>query len=82
MPFRSPNRSGVEYLGFGLDWGILNQYRDPVVPTLLIGAEARLAVSEPMLSCGGLRGCADPSDIDGSGPSREAGVSRAVTEVF
>lgn len=79
LPFRSPNRSGVEYLSLGVDWGVLNQWRDSVQPSLLIGAEARFSVSEPMRACGstarggdaGTVGCADPSDIDRDGQSGE-----------
>jgi len=79
VPFQSPNRSGVEYLGVGIDWGILNQWRDAAYPTLLIGAEARFSVSEPMHACGpsvsGAEGeavgvgCAYPSDINRDGVS-------------
>ncbi|HTV19554.1 MAG TPA: hypothetical protein VMG12_12800, partial [Polyangiaceae bacterium] len=42
----------VEYLGVGLDWGILNQGRDGGSPSLLVGAEGRFSVSEPMHACG------------------------------
>jgi hypothetical protein len=79
VPFQSPNRSGVEYLGVGIDWGILNQWRNAAHPTLLIGAEARFSVSEPMHACappvvgsGGevvSVGCAHPSDINRDGVS-------------
>ncbi len=81
LPFGSPNRSGVEYLGIGVDWGILNQWRDAAQPSLLVGAEVRLSVSEPMHACGptpggaggepGARRCAYPSDIDRDGQSGE-----------
>ncbi|HEU4583030.1 MAG TPA: hypothetical protein VFS67_32445 [Polyangiaceae bacterium] len=79
VPFSSPNRSGVEFLGIGVDWGILNQFRDAAQPTLTVGAEARLSISEPMHACGESRPasdtetgqvrCADPSDVnrDGAG---------------
>jgi hypothetical protein len=77
LPFGSPNRSGVEYLGVGVDWGILNQGRDGQLPSLLVGAEARLSVSEPMHACGpgpaapgearGSTRCTYPADIDRDG---------------
>ncbi len=79
LPFRAPNRSGVEFLGVGLDWGILNQWRDSAQPTLLVGVEGRFSVSEPMHACassvpspmaGAVR-CAHPSDIDRDGVSGE-----------
>src|SRR5688572_2948708 len=70
LPFKSPRRSGVEYLGVGLDVGVLNQYRDPTEPTLVLGVEARFSVSEPMHACGpGAVRCADPADIDRDGVS-------------
>lgn len=79
LPFRAPNRSGVEFLGVGLDWGILNQWRDSAQPTLLVGIEGRFSVSEPMHACassvpeamaGAVR-CAHPQDIDRDGVSGE-----------
>jgi hypothetical protein len=65
VPFRSPNRSGVEYLGVGVDWGILNQWRDAAQPTLLLGAEGRFSVSEPMHACGVSRAASetDPGEV-------------------
>ncbi|HVZ35981.1 MAG TPA: hypothetical protein VG963_26320 [Polyangiaceae bacterium] len=79
LPFRSPNRSGVEYLAMGVDWGILNQYREPSEPTLTIGAEGRFSVSEPMHACGPGASdadgrttqvsCAQPADINRDGVS-------------
>lgn len=77
LPFSSPNRSGVEYLGVGVDWGILNQWRDAAHPSLVVGIEGRFSLSEPMHACGpappaedgsvGGRRCAYPSDIDRDG---------------
>lgn len=79
LPFGSPNRSGVEYLGVGVDWGVLNQWRDATNPTLVVGVEGRFSVSEPMHACGpgpvaedgtvSGRRCAYPSDIDRDGRS-------------
>jgi hypothetical protein len=94
LPFRSPNRSGVEYLGLGLDWGILNQFREPADPSLTVGVEGRFSVSEPMHACGPVTtddvgaatqvSCAQPNDInrDGAlGGARRAGVDRGTTSV-
>jgi hypothetical protein len=70
LPFKSPTRSGVEYLGVGLDVGVLNQYRDATDPTLVLGVEGRFSVSEAMHACGpGAVRCADPADIDRDGVS-------------
>lgn len=80
LPFSSPNRSGVEYLGVGVDWGISNQAHDGLSPSLLVGAEARFSVSEPMHACGTVPGageasasvrCAYPADINRNGVGGE-----------
>jgi hypothetical protein len=81
LPFGSPNRSGVEYLGVGVDWGILNQGRDGLSPSLLVGAEGRFSVSEPMHACGRAPSadstqparmrCTYPSDINRNGVGGE-----------
>jgi hypothetical protein len=51
LPFKSPTRSGVEYLAIGLDVAPFNQARDSTKPTWLIGIEGRFDVSEPMHAC-------------------------------
>jgi len=81
LPFKSPTRSGIEYLAVGIDAGIMNQARDATKPTWVIGIEGRFNVSEPMHACntntGGLnaRGgqvqCAYPSDVNRNGKSGE-----------
>src|SRR5258706_6909268 len=47
LPFKSPTRSGIEYLAIGLDANIMNQARDSTKPTWLIGVEGRFSVGEP-----------------------------------
>jgi len=51
LPFKSPTRSGVEYLAIGLDVAPMNQARDATKPTWVIGIEGRFDVSEPMHAC-------------------------------
>jgi hypothetical protein len=51
LPFKSPTRSGIEYLALGLDIGVMSQARSRTKPTWTIGAEVRLNVSEPMHAC-------------------------------
>ncbi len=46
--FSGPTRSGIEYLGLGLDWAIFNQARDDTKPTFKIGFDARLDVGKDM----------------------------------
>jgi len=43
--FRGPTRSGLEYLGLGLRWAAMNQARDRVKPTWVLGMEVRFAVT-------------------------------------
>jgi hypothetical protein len=50
-PFRSPTRSGVDYLAAGLAWSILNQHRDRNVPTWVVMVEGRFNLGEPMHAC-------------------------------
>jgi hypothetical protein len=80
LPFKSPDRSGVEYLALGFEFDIFNQARDPSKPTWLFGGEVRLSVGDPMHACNpakarlngipagyqddGVVSCADPSDVD------------------
>ncbi len=72
LPFKSPSRSGIEYLAIGIDANIFNQARDRTKPTWLIGAEARINVSEPMHACNnnpaaGQVKCAYPADVNRNG---------------
>ncbi|HEX3775198.1 MAG TPA: hypothetical protein VHV51_12085 [Polyangiaceae bacterium] len=81
LPFKSPTRSGIEYLAVGIDAAIMNQMRDLTKPTWVIGIEGRFNVSEPMHACntntgglnqaGGQVQCAYPSDINRNGKSGE-----------
>ncbi|MCA9629071.1 MAG: hypothetical protein KC766_15430 [Myxococcales bacterium] len=82
IPFKSPTRSGIEYLAVGLDFGIMNQFRDATKPTWVFGFEGRFNVSEPMHACNestsglNLPGtkqvkCAQPNDIDRDGTAGE-----------
>jgi hypothetical protein len=76
VPFEAPTRSGIEYLAVGLDFGIMNQFRDPSKPSWVFGVEGRFNVSEPMHACNanpkpGQVECADPSDINRNGVAGE-----------
>lgn len=51
LPFKSPRRSGIEYLAVGLDAAILNQARDFTEPSWVVGVEGRFDVSGPMHAC-------------------------------
>ncbi len=91
IPFKSPTRSGVDYLAAGLDLAIFNQQRDPTKPTWVVGVEGRFGVG------GALHACRDtapaPSVAGGTAPAkcpdpatptsgRDQGISRAVNAVY
>jgi hypothetical protein len=44
-------RSGVPAVDAGVAWGIMNQYRQPGLPTWVVLAEARFSVGPPMQPC-------------------------------
>ncbi|RYZ08592.1 MAG: hypothetical protein EOO73_06985 [Myxococcales bacterium] len=87
LPFKSPTRSGIEYLAMGIDAAPMNQARDSTKPTWMIGIEGRFSVSEPMHACNknpsGLnpnsmldpsasqQSCAHPSDVNRNGVGGE-----------
>ena len=43
--FRGPTRHGLEYLALGLRWAAMNQARDRVKPTWILGVESRFSVA-------------------------------------
>jgi len=51
LPFKSPDRSGIEFVALGFELNIFNQARDPSKPTWLFGAEARFSPGDPMQAC-------------------------------
>jgi hypothetical protein len=70
LPFKAPRRSGVRYVGIGVDWGILNQARDWTKPTWVFGVETRISAGTPMHACNAAEDaipCADPGDINRNG---------------
>lgn len=89
VPFRSPTRSGVDFISAGLDWAIFNQQRDQTKPTWMIGATARIAVGSPLHACNANAAvqCIDPSQVLANGTlpanavSRDPGISRGMDGV-
>ncbi|UQA60378.1 hypothetical protein [Polyangium aurulentum] len=85
LPFKSPDRSGLEYLAVGIDSTVFNQARsrggkhntdarahDPA--TILFGVEGRFAIGESMHACNpgapqGQLQCAVPADMNRNGQS-------------
>lgn len=83
VPFKSPTRSGIDWLSVGVDWTPLNQQRDPSKPTWLVGVHGRFGVGAPLRACNadapmGTPQCPDLADRT---KSRDPGVSRAMYSV-
>ena len=74
VPFKSPNRSGIDYILFGADWAIFNQQRDWTKPTWVFGADVRIGVGTPLHACNG-DSCPDPAH---PAVNRTPGISRAM----
>jgi hypothetical protein len=51
LPFRSPDRSGIDQLKLGLNFNLLSQARDPHMPTWLLRLEWRIPVGPVMAAC-------------------------------
>ena len=85
VPFQSPNRSGVDWFSFGLDWAIFNQQRAPSKPTWVVGVEGRIAVGSPLHACNTAAAvqCPAPSDPTKANASmnRDPGISRGMDAV-
>ena len=97
LPFKSPERSGLDYIAVGLWWGILDQGRDDTKPNWTVYAEGRFAVGDQLEAACASRGGSDCRDIDypTEGPNGEAytgplagqpyntkgGISRGVNEL-
>ncbi len=87
LPFKSPTRSGIEYLALGLEFALMNQARKPQFPTWVSGIEGRFNVAEPMHACNGSPSnlnqdggnlsqvkCANPSDYNRNGTAGDVNV--------
>jgi hypothetical protein len=78
VPFKSPTRSGIDWIAFGLNYAIFNQQRDDTKPTWVVGGETRLGIGERMHACndGAQNKCLDPQNP--TGPGRDPGISRGM----
>ena len=65
---RSPTRSGVDYMSFGLAWSLLNQHRDSSVPTWMIMLEGRFNLGDPMRACTRVAEVTNCNNADGAAP--------------
>lgn len=83
VPFKSPNRSGVDYFSAGLDYAIMNQQRDWTKPTWVVGVEGRFGIGTPLHACNdnpapGAQKCPDPAN---AANGRDPGISRGMTSL-
>jgi hypothetical protein len=78
VPFKSPTRSGIDQIGFALNYAIWNQQRDDTKPTWVVGIESRFAVGPRLHACneGAPVKCPDPTNPS---VSRDPGISRGMT---
>lgn len=84
LPFKSPERSGLDYFAVGLWWGILAQERDDTKPDWTIYAEGRFAVGDVLqASCrsAGDTSCDDRQDQGEDWYKTKGGISRGVNEI-
>lgn len=51
LPFKSPTRSGIDFIAAGLRWSVFNQFRDPTKPTWTWEIEGRFGVGEALHAC-------------------------------
>ena len=79
VPFKSPTRSGIDQLAVGLDHAILNQLRDPAMPTWVLGAESRFSVGPRLHACNAAGAVQCPDPANPSAPGRDPGISRGMT---
>jgi hypothetical protein len=89
VPFNSPSRSGLDWLGFELAWGITNQRRTPASPTWLASLEVRLPIGDPLHACnaGAAIACrnvfADPASATAQQDTgRTPGLNRGMTTLI
>jgi hypothetical protein len=80
VPFKSPNRSGIDWFSVGIDWAIYNQQREPTKPTWVVGIEGRFAVGTPLHACNAAAAiqCPNPSNPT---QNRDPGISRGMDSV-
>ncbi len=78
VPFKSAERSGLDYLAVGLWWGILAQDRDDTKPNWTIYAEGRFGVGDELKAACHTTGTELCSQ---SGYNTKGGISRGLNEL-
>ena len=89
LPFNSPSRSGLDWLGFELAWGLTNQRRTPEMPSWIAALEVQLPVGDPLTACNGGASLQcrnvffDPSNPNAQRDTgRKPGVNRGMTTLI
>jgi hypothetical protein len=83
--FKSPERSGIDYLAVGLWWGILDQGRDDTKPNWTIYIEGRFAVGDELVAA--CKSSDDDCFVENTGDGdpvyapTKGGISRGVHEI-
>jgi hypothetical protein len=77
VPFKSPPRSGVDWLSVGLNYAIFNQRRDQTKPTWVVGLEGRFAIGPRLSACNDDAPVKCPDPVNPS-LSRDPGISRGM----
>jgi hypothetical protein len=80
LPFKSPSRSGVDWLSLGLNYAVLNQRRDATKPTWVVGVEGRFAVGPRLHACNDAATIKCPDPINPT-QNRDPGISRGMHAV-
>jgi len=80
VPFKSPNRSGIDWFSVGIDWAIYNQQRVASKPTWVVGVEGRFAVGTALHACNANAALACPSPSNPT-QNRDPGISRGMNTV-
>ena len=77
IPFKSPDRSGVDWFAVGIMWEPFNQMRDETKPSWLLQFEARFAIGDPMKPA-----CKSPDgSVTGNCPTK-GGISKRLTDLI
>lgn len=90
LPFASPARSGLKSFATGITYGLMNQARDPSLPSWNLGLEAEFSIGDPIHACvkrpvEGELSCADEGDVNRNGardegePALESGLVSGLT---
>jgi hypothetical protein len=82
VPFKSPTRSGVDWISAAVNYAVFNQLRDASKPTWVIGAEGRFAVGSRLHACNDNAAIKCPDPANPSGPGRDPGISRGMHAII